>query len=130
MGEAPQPKFLAVDDEPLAKRSYGRLLRRYGETTVVASVAEAKERLVGDTSWDAFLLDLRLRDGTGFEVLDYGRRRFPETPAVLISGYVEGWVVNRAYDLGASALSHPWAARPQHTSLSLLPGPLTTPTRA
>lgn len=108
------PRFLAVDDDPTAQRVYSRLLRKYGEVVVAGGVAAAKKVLDEGGSFDVFLFDLRLGDGSGLELLAHARRANPTTPALLLTGHVEGWVVNRAFDLGADTLAKPFEAPRLH----------------
>lgn len=110
MGDASLPRFLAVDDDPGAQRTYRRLLRKYGDVVVAEGVAAAKKELKDGRGFDVFLFDLRLGDGSGLELLAHARRANPSTPALLLTGHVEGWVVNEAFDLGAETLAKPFEA--------------------
>lgn len=110
MPGASLPRFLAVDDDPTSQRVYRRLLRKYGDVVVVDGLAAAKSELKEDGCFAAFLIDLRLRDGSGLELLAHARQVHPRTPALLLTGHVEGWVVNEAFDLGADTLAKPFEA--------------------
>jgi two-component system LytT family response regulator len=74
---------MIVDDEPLARENLRRLLAREGGVEVVAEAgdADAATALVRSTRPDLLLLDVRIRDGNGFEVLD--RVEPDERPAVI-----------------------------------------------
>jgi CheY-like chemotaxis protein len=110
-----RPRLLAVDDEPLARQSYRGLLRRYGDAVILGSVAEAKRELDQGAAFDAFLFDLQLGDGTGLELLAHSRRTHPRTPALVLTGHVQAWVANEAFDLGAETLGKPFdVPRMQH----------------
>ncbi len=108
------PRFLAVDDEMSAQRSYQRLLEAYGRVVVVPTAAEARRQFTACADWRAFLFDLRLEDGTGLELLAEARRIFPVTPAVIVTGHVENWVANAAYDLDADVLGKPFEDARMH----------------
>jgi len=108
MGALGRPRFLAVDDEPLAQRTYRGALSKYGEAVIVGSIAEARAELARVRSWSAFLFDLWLLDGSGLELLAHARESHPRTPALVLSGYVECWVANEAFDLGAETLGKPF----------------------
>jgi two-component system response regulator PilR (NtrC family) len=62
-------RLLIVEDEPVLRKHLGRLFEREGYEVVSAgSLAEAMDCLVGDR-FDALLLDVKLPDGDGLDVL-------------------------------------------------------------
>ena len=77
-------RVLIVDDQPSFRRLARELLERRGYSVVgeadsASAAVEAAERLAPD----AVLLDVRLGDGSGFEVSDALTRASP-APAVLL----------------------------------------------
>jgi DNA-binding response OmpR family regulator len=106
--------ILAVDDEPSARSFFDRTLAPYGHVVVARSLAEARRYLDSYRAWRAFVLDLRLGDGFGLDLLPEIRRLFPSEPALVLSGHVEGWVVNSADDLNADVLSKPLEPKRLH----------------
>lgn len=108
MGEPARPLFFAVDDEPDAQRWYAKTLRAYGDVRVARSVEAARRELAKRPDLIAALFDVCLPDGSGLEVLADFRRHYPSTPAVVVTGYVKGDVVNTAYDLDAGVMSKPF----------------------
>lgn len=98
----------------MAQQVYKRLLRKYGDVIVVDGLTAARKELKEDASFAAFLFDLRLGDGSGLDLLAHARRAHPRTPALLLTGHVEGWVVNEAFDLGAETLAKPFEASRLH----------------
>ncbi len=107
MGAELRQRFLVVDDEPLVVRSLESTLRRRGDVIAAASVAEARKVMANHPTWDALLADLRLPDGSGLDLIAEFRRRFPDIPAALLSGHIEGDVANAAFDLGAEVMGKP-----------------------
>lgn len=93
---------LIVDDEPLAVRRLELMLRDVaGDLTrvdVASGVASALER-IENAPPDVLLLDVRMRDGTGFDVL----RRMPKaaTPAVVFVTAFDD-AATRAFDEAAT----------------------------
>ena len=82
----PQPSVLVVDDEAdlrqlIAESLADRLRRRPGP-----DAADALERLKG-FAYDALVVDLRLPDADGMEVLDAARRRYPDILPVMVTGF-------------------------------------------
>jgi DNA-binding response OmpR family regulator len=108
MGVGARPLFFAVDDEPQAQHWYARLLRAYGDVVLAPSAATARQRLASCPDVSAALFDVCLPDGSGLDVLAEFRRMYPTTPAVVVTGHVEGDVVNAAYDLDAGVMSKPF----------------------
>ena len=107
-----QACFLVVDDEPLSARSIARMLGRLGAVDVVSSRAEACAKLDAVRAWTALVLDLRLEDGTGLEVLAHARNLNIQAPALLLSGALEPASINRAFRLDARVLAKP--CEPEH----------------
>jgi two-component system response regulator AtoC len=77
---------LVVDDESLIRWSLGERLEREGcEVLPAASIAEARARW--PEGIDLVLLDSRLPDGDGLELLAELRREDPDLPVVLMTAY-------------------------------------------
>ncbi len=108
MSEVPRRPLLAVDDEPLSHAQYARALRPYGHAVIVATAAAAREQLAAGVPWEAFFLDLQLSDGSGLDLLAEARERYPRTPALILTGHVDGWVINEAFDRGGEVLGKPF----------------------
>ncbi len=81
-------RLLLVDDDPLVLRLTASALTQLGYRTECAADAEgAAERFRGDPDgFDAVVLDQRLPDTTGLELLASLRRLRPELPALICSG--------------------------------------------
>lgn len=65
-------RALVVDDEPLARRRLEQHLERMGEVTCVGAASGCREgaALIAECRPDVVLLDIRMRDGTGFDLID------------------------------------------------------------
>ena len=82
-----QPAVLVVEDDPDAQANLQDILELDGyEVELASSVKEvtAHEDL---SEFDAILLDRRLPDGNGDDLLPYIREAAPETAVILITGY-------------------------------------------
>ncbi len=78
---------LVVDDEAVVRKGITRALHSRGMTT--ESAANGREALVllGDTPFDLVILDIRMPDIGGVEVLKKIRSEHPETDVIMITGY-------------------------------------------
>src|SRR4051812_5208491 len=78
---------LVVDDERNIGLTFGQALRLAGHITEVASTAkEGLERLLARPI-DVVLLDVKLPDLDGLEVLERIRAERPDVPVVMMSGH-------------------------------------------
>ncbi len=78
---------LVVDDEALVRWSLRERLGADGHHVLeAATAAEAREQLAAGTL-DLVLLDSRLPDGDGLDVLQHIRTQAPDTPVIMITGY-------------------------------------------
>ncbi|MDL2321585.1 sigma-54 dependent transcriptional regulator [Desulfosarcina sp. OttesenSCG-928-B08] len=68
--EAAMPKVLIIDDEVPILESLEMFLTERGYTVQTAASANAGKRMLVTFSPDVVILDIRLPDGTGFDVLD------------------------------------------------------------
>ena len=81
------PTLLIVDDETVLVRNLGKLFAREGfDVQPAANLAEAG-RVVASTPLDIVLLDLRLPDGSGLDLLDTLRAGDPDLPVIMMTAY-------------------------------------------
>src|SRR5512140_3422733 len=80
-------RVLIVDDEENIGRSLRMILEREGYAVgVCRSVAEFRKHPDAHRA-DAYLLDLKLPDGSGIDVLKAVRQNGAMSPAIMISGH-------------------------------------------
>ena len=97
-------KVLLIDDHPLILTALQNVIQGIGSHVSVVGVAGARgarEALVADPEFDLALLDLRLGDADGFELLAELRSSYPAVPVVVVSASDRSADVIRAIDLGA-----------------------------
>ena len=104
----PRSRILVVDDEPSVLLTYRMILEQQGyEVRVAASSAEAKKSIEQEDI-DLLLCDLSLEERhTGFEVIEYARKRQPGACSVLLTGYATKDVSDQAEQEGIAVLFKP-----------------------
>lgn len=100
-------RFLVVDDEPLTAHCVARVLRSFGAVELAATRASACRLLESRSDWAGFVIDLRLPDGSGLDVLTAAREQRQLSPAILLSGALEPEAINEAFALDARCLCKP-----------------------
>ena len=80
-------KILVIDDEPIVRISCERTLAPEGyDVTLTASGKEGLEIMEKET-FGLVLLDLKMPDMDGIEVLDNIKGKWPDTKVVMVTGY-------------------------------------------
>ncbi len=81
-------KILIVDDDTLFLDLLAQALReRWHIVTTASGVQEARNALLAD-DFSLVCSDIRMTDGTGFELLDYIRTSFAKLPTIIMSSYL------------------------------------------
>ncbi len=97
-------KVLLIDDHPLILVALKEVIQGLGQhLTVIGanSARTARETLQSEHDIDLVLLDLKLGDADGFDVLVEFRAAYPAIPVVVLSASDRSSDVIRAIDLGA-----------------------------
>jgi len=79
--------ILVIDDDDDVRATSVKLLHARGHETLAAATVAEGLRLFNERRPVAVLLDMKLPDGTGNDVLRGLQRMAPGTPVVMISGY-------------------------------------------
>ena len=93
--------ILIVDDEDIVRRSHLRSLAATGANTRVAEDGKTALCLMEQHASDVVLLDLRMPDIDGMDVLETIKNRWPESEVVVITGFPSIESAKRAVRLGA-----------------------------
>ncbi|MBK9440401.1 MAG: EAL domain-containing protein [Comamonadaceae bacterium] len=84
---APEPtQLLLVDDEPLMLASLSVLLSNQGFVLITAASGTEAMQKLSQTHFDLVLLDLRLPDMNGHEIMDYMNGQAMDTHVIVTSG--------------------------------------------
>ncbi len=95
-------ELLLVDDDPVFGRVLATALGRRGfHVTLAASITQARG-LLPELRVSHAVLDLRLPDGSGLELLPLLRARLPQVRIVVLSGYASIPTAIDAIKLGAT----------------------------
>lgn len=83
----PDPSLLiAEDDAPLLTR-IGRAMETRGFTVMTADSVQAAEIIIKQSAPAYALVDMRLGDGNGLNIIETLRKSRPEARAVILTGY-------------------------------------------
>jgi len=100
-----RPRLLLVDDDQVDRQIVRRTLKRSGlrpDLTEVAGLAAAREALEASPGFDCVLLDHRLPDGEGLDLLrDLEEGEPPPAPIVILTGHDEGHLAEACLQAGA-----------------------------
>src|SRR4030065_1660803 len=80
-------QVLIIDDERLARWSLAQKLRGGGYEVVEAETGTAGLRALAAESPDLLLLDMKLPDAKGTDVLEDLRKNWPELPVIMITAF-------------------------------------------
>lgn len=100
--------FLVVDDEALVAKSLRRTIAPFGDVVVAGDFAEGK-RLIADRSrkWTALVIDRKLPGGSGLDLLELARERYPLLPILLVTGHNNREATNTALGLHVRVMEKP-----------------------
>ena len=86
MGDTGSRATLVIDDDEAIRRLCIELLKARGERAIPAASVREGLKLFAQSRPAVVLLDLKLPDGTGIDVLRELQRQAPGTPVVVVSG--------------------------------------------
>lgn len=96
-----QAKVLVVDDEEVVRRSYVRTLTSEHCRVEVAWNGEEALLAMEQQPFDLVLLDQRMPEMDGMEVLKAIKEKWPESEVIMITGYPAVESAKQAVKLGA-----------------------------
>lgn len=95
-------RVLVVDDEPIVIKSCDRVLTPEGIEVKGASCGRDGLKFIGEDGFDVVLLDLKMPDIDGIDVLRRVRKVKPDVAVIIITGYPSVGTAVEAMKLGAS----------------------------
>jgi DNA-binding NtrC family response regulator len=99
-------RVLVLDDDALLRWALAEYLRADGRQAVEADSITAAQAVIngGEGRLDAALVDLRLPDGSGLQVLDWLRERCPGCRTIVMTAYGTNELRDAALARGAGAV--------------------------
>jgi DNA-binding NtrC family response regulator len=86
--QAKKRSVLVVDDEASVLVTYKLILEQQGYDVVAAPTSKLAIEAVNSRNFDLVLCDFSLeQQHSGFEVIDAARKKDPNVPCVLLTGY-------------------------------------------
>jgi CheY-like chemotaxis protein len=97
---------LVVDDEEVVREGVRRILADEGFEVLLACDGKQAIDAAKNKDFDAALLDIKLPDISGVDVLEQIKVYKPDVQTVMMTAYDIKEQVNRAFDLGINACLH------------------------
>ncbi len=99
-------KVLVVDDDPVVRKSFDRVLSSKGYAVITAESGEEALHKLDAEKYDIVYSDIRMPGMNGLEVAENVKARRPWTPVVIITGYGTEAAEARAKAAGVSSFLH------------------------
>jgi CheY-like chemotaxis protein len=99
-------KVLVVDDDPVVRKSFDRVLSAKGYAVITAESGEEAMRKLAEEKYDAVYTDIRMPGMSGLDVAEQVKARRPWTPVVIITGYGTEAAETRAKAAGVTGFLH------------------------
>ncbi len=116
--------ILVVDDDNLICMDLKKIITSCGHDVVTTRSGEEAANLIDDSNFHLVFLDLMLPDMDGLEVLKIIKEYKANLPVVIITGYPDSELMNRALELGPiSVLKKPFSRKQIQSLLKVLNTP-------
>ncbi|MFW6115667.1 MAG: response regulator, partial [Chloroflexota bacterium] len=96
-------RILLVDDDEGARRTLTLILERKGYVVETAATVQEALAVADSRFFNLGLIDVRLPDGTGIELLSPLKARHPDMELIVVTGYASTETAVRALNEGAAA---------------------------
>ena len=105
MSEAPRIRILTVDDHPLLHEGIATVIRNQPDMVLAAEASNGREAIqrFREHTPDVTLMDLRLPDMSGIDVMVAIRSEFPEARVIILTTFAGDVEIQRALQAGARA---------------------------
>ena len=80
-------RVLVAEDEPTFGRTLGRFLQQRGHDVKLCATGKATLKSLASSEWDVLLLDLKLPDASGVDILAQVHSEHAELQAIIVTGF-------------------------------------------
>jgi two-component system response regulator AtoC len=94
-------RVLVAEDEPVYAMTVARFLQGRGHQLKVCPSGKATRKALAEAEWDVLLLDLRLPDADGMEILAEVRKDHSEMQTIIVTGFANVESAIHSLRLGA-----------------------------
>ena len=94
--------ILIVEDDPLVRRTFARLMEEENYEVFCAASCQPALEILKQESFDLVLTDIRLGDGDGIDVLECSKKHNPDGIVFMITGYASIDSMKEAMRKGAA----------------------------
>jgi len=103
MAATPKIRVMCVDDHPIVREGMAAIITLQPDMTMVGTAATGREAIqrYEELRPDVALVDLRLPDMSGFDVIKAIRDKFPNARIVVLSSHEGDVDIQRALEAGA-----------------------------
>lgn len=95
------PTFLIVEDDSTFAQIIEGFLIKSGFDVLLASNTKQAYKFIDQQAFDLFLVDYRLPDGTGLDILKYAREKGIATPVIVMTSFNDVRTAVKSIQLGA-----------------------------
>jgi two-component system response regulator HydG len=93
--------ILLVEDDLTYSRIVKTFLEKNGYAVQTCTKVKDAQLMMGSNNFDLIIADFRLPDGTGMELLQWTKSKYPQTQVILITHYSDIRIAIKAMKLGA-----------------------------
>jgi len=97
------PNIVIVDDDPQVLKFLSTTLEQNGYAVTATTSGKKSLALIKQHPPDLLILDLNMPEPDGFDILKIERSQFPYLRILVISGYLEGRLLEASKFVGAIA---------------------------
>ena len=80
--------LLLIDDNNISRDAFAKILRLHGYQVMEAADASQGLDLLGNVHVDLIITDFVMPNISGFQLIAQVRQKWPDTPILLVSGYL------------------------------------------